>query len=51
MIERLGTARGDGRAAAKRRRNAASSHRSFERENYHANGPRAFAGGQPRKGW
>ena len=51
MIERLGVARGDGREAAKRRRNADTSHRSFEREHYFANGPRAFAGGQPRKGW
>ena len=50
MIERLGVARGDGREAAKRRRNADTSHRSFEREHYFANGPRAFAGGQPRKG-
>ena len=50
MIGRLGVARGDGRAAAKRRRNFKSSRRSFEQENFFRNGPQAFAGGQPRKG-
>ena len=50
MIGRLGVARGDGRAAAQRRRNFKSSRRSFEEENYFHNGPQAFAGGQPRKG-
>ena len=52
MIERLGIiiARGDGRKVAERRRNAESARRSFEREHYFAKGPRAYAGGQPRKG-
>ena len=50
MIGRLGVARGDGRKAAERRRNAKSYRRSFEWENFFANGPKAFSGGQPRKG-
>ena len=50
MIGRLGVARGDGRKAAERRRNAKSHRRSFEWENFCANGPRAFSGGQPRRG-
>ena len=50
MIERLGIARGDGKSAARRRRNANAAHRSMEEENYFANGPRAFWGGQQRRG-
>ena len=50
MIGRLGVARGDGRKAAERRRTAKSHRRSFEWENFCANGPRAFSGGQPRRG-
>ena len=51
MIGRLGVACGDGRKAAERRRNAKSYRRSFEWENFFANGPKAFSGGQPRKGY
>ena len=50
MIERLGIARGDGKRAARCRRNANAAHRSMEEEHYFANGPRAFWGWQPRRG-
>ena len=45
MIVRLGVARRDFREAVERRRNAKSCRRSFEWENFFANGPKAFSGG------
>ena len=45
-IARIGIARGDGKAAAKRRKKGQDARRTEEEERYYAWGPKAHVGGQ-----